>query len=395
MSQSTNEHTISRRAILSGLVPAAIVAGNGPVWSQSSPPEERNGQFPGLITREKEPMNLEFPFPTLASRITPTNQFYVRSHFPIPKLEAASWQLTIEGEVNKPFTISYAELRALPAKTVMATLECAGNGRAGLVPKAKGLLWEEGGVGNAEWKGVPLSTLLDRAGVKADAVEIILEGADQGEITEEPKSPGTIKFARSLPLTKARQADVLIAYQMNGKDLTAPHGFPVRAIIPGWYGMASVKWLTKLTLINRPYDGYWQTMEYAYWQRKNGLPTLTPVRETQVKAQIARPALNEIIPAGKAYRLFGAAWTGESSLTKVEVSTDGGKTYQAANLLDKAVPYAWQLWEYNWPVPTQAGRHTLLVKATDAKGNTQPTTHDPDRRTYMINKLSPLEVDVQ
>jgi DMSO/TMAO reductase YedYZ molybdopterin-dependent catalytic subunit len=339
-------------------------------------------------------MNLELPFPTLEERLVPTNRFYVRSHFPIPAVEAASWRLSIEGEVNKVLTISYDELRALPAKTVMATLECAGNGRARLAPKVKGLLWEQGAVGNATWTGVPLSVLLERAGVPAEALDVIFEGADQGTVSDEPKAPGTIHYARSLPLAKARQPEVLVAYLMNGQPLPPEHGFPVRLLVPGWYGMASVKWLSKITVSATPYAGYWQTLEYAYWQREHGLPTLTPVTTMQVKAEIARPALHEAVPAGQPYRVFGAAWAGESEVSRVEVSTDGGQTWQPAQLLDEAVPFAWRLWEFSWTPPATPGRYTLQARATDRAGHTQPISHDPDRRNYMINKIASLEVYV-
>ncbi|MGI4835203.1 MAG: sulfite oxidase [Janthinobacterium lividum] len=392
---------LSRRAILGGLVPTLATMGTYSAWGAVTPapaaaaPATGAGTFPGLITREKEPLNLELPFPTLQDRLVANNRFYVRSHFAIPTLAAATWQLSIEGEVKKALTISYDELRNMPSKTVIATLECAGNGRARLAPKVKGLLWEQGAVGNAEWTGVPLSALLERAGVKASAVELIFEGADQGAVTEEPKSPGTIHFARSLPLAKARRPEILVAYLMNGQPLAPEHGFPVRLVVPGWYGMASVKWLSKITASATPYAGYWQTLEYAYWQRTQGLPTLVPVTEMQVKAEIARPALHEVVPAGQPYRVFGAAWTGESDVTRVEVSTDGGHTWQPAQLLEAAVPFAWRLWEFSWTPPTAPGRPTLMARAADRAGHTQPTEHDPDRRNYMVNKIAAVEVLVQ
>ena len=390
---------LSRRAVLSGLVPALAVAGTSSAWASAapvaSPPAALGrGTFPGLITREKEPLNLELPFPTLEDRLVSNNRFYVRSHFHIPTIAAASWQLSVEGEVRNLLKISYDELRKMPSKTVTATLECAGNGRARLAPKVKGLLWEQGGVGNATWTGVPLSALLERAGVKPGAVEIIFEGTDQGEVTEEPKSPGTIHFARSLPLAKARQPEVLVAYLMNGQPLPPEHGFPVRLVVPGWYGMASVKWLSKIMVSAVPYDGYWQTLEYAYWKRERGLPTLTPVTEMLVKAEIARPALHEEVPAGQPYRVYGAAWTGESEVTRVEVSTDNGGSWQPAQLLEAAVPFAWRFWEFSWTPPAAPGRYTLQARATDRAGHTQPTAHDPDRRTYMVNKIGAVEVVV-
>lgn len=394
----------NRRMFLSGILPvvagavALPVLGAGVATGNPEPGQQGlpgNDTFPGLITREKNPVNLEFPFPTLNSRIIPNNRFFIRTHFPIPAIEAASWELFIEGEVRKEFKINYEDLRKLPSKTVMATIECAGNSRSFLVPKAKGLLWEQGGIGNAEWTGVPLSVLLDKAGIKEGTIEIILEGKDQGEINEEPKSPGTIHFARSLSLTKAMQPEVIIAYQMNEKNLSPEHGFPVRAIIPGYYGMASVKWLTRITATASPYEGYWQTLEYAYWKRKNGLPTLTAVTSTQVKSEISRPALHETIPASKLYRVFGAAWTGDTAIAQVEISTDDGSTWQSASLLDKAIPFAWQFWEYNWTAPNKPGRYKIMSRATDKQGNVQPAKHDPDRRNYMVNFIETIEIEVE
>src|SRR5436190_7633678 len=182
------------------------------------------------------------PFADLNSFQTPNELFYVRCHFPIPEIAAADWRLKIEGEVEEPFELDYAALRAMESRTVAATLECAGNNRIFLEPKVKGVQWGLGAVGNASWTGVPLSAVLEHAKLKADVVEVILEGADEGEVDKSPKPAGKISFCRSLPASKAL-ADVLLAYEMNGEKLSPTHGFPLRAIVPGWYAMASVKWL--------------------------------------------------------------------------------------------------------------------------------------------------------
>src|SRR6266480_2020730 len=192
----------------------------------------------GKIIRSEDPLNLEMPFETLDRFITPTKSFYVRTHFPIPTIDKSEWRLRVEGEVERPFEISYDELIALESRKAPVTLECAGNSRNFLEPKVKGVQWELGAVGNAEWTGVPLSILLERAGIRANAHEVVLEGADHGRVND-PKAPaGAISFARSIPLTKANH-DVLLAYKINGVDLPPEHGFPVRAIVPGWYAMAS------------------------------------------------------------------------------------------------------------------------------------------------------------
>ena len=235
-------------------------------------------RFNGLITREREPLNLEYPFSSLSGIITPNSQFFIRTHFPIPRLNRDEWRLKCRGHVEREVVFDYDELRNLPSRKVVATIECAGNSRIFLTPKAEGVLWELGGVGTAEWTGVSLSTILNRAGIKDGAVEVILQGADEGELTEEPKTPGKIHFARSLPLEKACQEEVILAYQMNGEELAPEHGFPLRAIVPGWYGMASVKWLDSIEVTDRPFHGYWQTAEYASWSRHAGEPVSVAAR---------------------------------------------------------------------------------------------------------------------
>lgn len=351
----------------------------------------------GLITRELKPQNLEFPFATLGSLLTPNEQFFVRCHFPeIPQMDTRAWRLKIEGAVERPFEIGYDELTQMAARTLSATLECAGNGRIFLIPKVGGAQWELGAVGSAEWTGVPLRDVLERAGVRGDAVEVVLEGADIGEIKEEPKSPGKITFARSLPLAKARQPEVLLAYRMNGEPLPPEHGFPVRAIVPGWYGVASVKWLTRIMVTTRPFSGYFQSADYSYWEQEDGLPVeMRPVTEIEVKAQIARPACHERVPANTTFRMHGAAWTGEAEVTKVEVSTDAGQSWQEARLLGDALPYTWRLWEYPWHTPSRPGKVTLMARATDARGCVQPIQRDERRGTYMISHVLPVVVEVR
>src|SRR6266403_2565494 len=258
----------------------------------------------GLITRQKEPDNLETPFDQLDSFLTPTELFYIRSHFPAPRLELGSYRLHIDGAVRNPFSLSYSELRDMPSETRVAILECAGNGRVFLVPPAPGAQWELGAVGNAEWTGVPLSALLDRAGLAEEVCELVLEGADRGVPKEEPKPPGPISYARSIPRTKAMESDVLIAYQMNGRDLTPDHGYPLRAIVPGHYGMASVKWLTDIVATTQPFQGYWQTSDYGYWDDSAGVPVRRPLAEMKLKSQIARPRVYETLEPSRPYSIL-------------------------------------------------------------------------------------------
>ncbi|HEY1581986.1 MAG TPA: sulfite oxidase [Chthoniobacterales bacterium] len=347
-----------------------------------------------MIIREKEPANLEMPFDKLDGFITPNEQFYIRSHFAVPEVEAANWKLQIEGAVENARSWSFDELKALPATKIPATLECAGNSRVFLVPKVKGTQWELGAIGNAEWTGVSLGELLRAAKLKEGALEVILEGADAGAISEAPKPAGKIHYARSVPLGKARH-DILLAYAMNGQPLPPAHGFPLRAIVPGWYGMAAVKWLQRVIVTDRPYLGYYQTVDYAFWQRDAAGVRLVPITEMQVKSAIARPGMNEVIAAGKCYEVAGAAWTAEAEIVKVELSVDGGKSWETVSLGKETARNCWQLWEYSWTVPQESGRRILMVRATDSRGRSQPMERDPDRGSYEINHCLPIEVEIR
>ena len=346
-----------------------------------------------LISRSEEPLNLEMPFASLHEFVTPNEKFYVRCHFPIPQLDAASWKLRVEGAVANAAEFNLEELRAMPRHTIPATMECAGNGRSHLEPKVKGVAWDIGAVGNAEWSGVLLRDVLERAGIESAAREVVLEGADRGAIKEPPRPPSEINYARSVPLEKVN-ADVLLAFEMNGAPLTPEHGFPLRVVVPGWFGMASVKWLQRIVVTREPFNGYYQSIDYTYWEERDGMPTLVPLAEMRVKAQIARPYMEEVVPAGEEYRVHGAAW-GEHDVVKVEVSADSGASWSHATLLGQPVKNAWRFWEFRWKTPAQPGDHTLMARATDSAGQTQPAARVAEYGTYMINHVLPIRVTVR
>lgn len=349
----------------------------------------------GLIIRQKEPTNLETPFDqAVDSYLTPTGLFYVRSHFPAPVLNLASYRLRIDGAVRNPLSLSYQELRDLPSQTRVATLECAGNSRVFLVPQVPGAQWGLGAVGNAEWTGVTLRVLLERAGLEEDACEIVLEGADRGRPAEPPIPPGPISYARSLPRDKALQPEVLIAYQMNGRPLPLDHGYPVRAIVPGHYGMASVKWLTHLLAVREPFGGYWQTSDYGYWDSLDGKPVRRPLGEMKLKCEIARPRVYETVAPNQEYAICGAAWAGETEVAGVTVSTDGGQSWSEAQFLDPVRRHTWRRWQFAWLTPKQPGRYTLLARARGADGSAQPDQHDASYGSYVIDHPLPIEVFV-
>ena len=350
--------------------------------------------FAGLIIRQKEPANLETPLDQVDTYLTPTELFYIRSHFPAPSLDPASYQLRIDGAVRNLLSLSYPQLRAMPSETRVAALECAGNSRVFLVPQVAGAQWELGAVGNAEWTGVPLVALLERAGLEEDACEIVLEGADRGVPAEPPIPPGWVSYARSLPRDKALQREVLIAYQMNGRDLPLDHGYPVRAVVPGHYGMASVKWLTHVQAVREPFLGYWQTSDYGYWDYLDGKPVRRALAEIKLKSEIARPRVYETLAPNQVYTVSGAAWAGETEVTGISVSTDGGRTWAEAEFLDPVHRHAWRRWKFDWLTPSKPGRYTLLARAKDANGNVQPDKHDPNYGSYVINYTLPIEVFV-
>ena len=344
----------------------------------------------GLIIRESQPVNLESPFELLDGLLTPNHLFYVRNHFPVPQLDARSHKLTISGAVQNLFTIRFDELLAMPAETRIATMECAGNSRVFLSPPADGVQWHLGAIGTAEWTGVPLSALLDHAGIDHRACEIVFEGADRGMVKERPTPPGEICYARSIPVSKAQ--DALIAYAMNGEALSPDHGFPIRALVPGHYGMASVKWLSTIHVTTSPFQGYFQTTDYAYW-RENGAggPERIPLGDLSLKSQIARPQIGESVRAGSRYRVFGASWS-SGTVEVVEFSDDDGQTWHAAQFLDPAQPGVWRRWQFEWQVPAAPGACILRSRARDSQGNLQPDEHDHRYGSYVIHHVLPIPV---
>lgn len=349
-----------------------------------------------MIIRQAKPVNLETPLEQIDSYLTPVDLFYVRSHFDAPEIDSKEYRLHIDGAVDRPCSFTYEQLKAMPSETRVATLECAGNGRALLVPRVRGVQWELGAVGNAEWTGVPLVTLLEHAGLRQDACEIVLEGADRGVPGGDPALAEPISFARSITRDKAVHGDVLLAYEINGQPLPLEHGFPVRAIVPGHYGMASVKWLTHIEAVREPFLGYWQTTDYAYWaKRSDGEQVRRALAEAGPKSEIIRPRASETVRPNEHYTIEGIAWAGEGEVTRVSVSTDGGHSWSEATCLDPARPYAWRRWIFDWLTPRVPGRYSLLSRAAGGDGAIQPDTRDPSYGTYVINHVMPVDVVVE
>ena len=364
------------------------------VWSRQSvtaaPPEQ-----PSLIVRQKSPLNLEFPFASLSDWLVPTNLFFVRNHFPSPDLHAREWRLRVDGAVEQPLELDLEAIKAMRSTTLAAVVECAGNGRVYYEPPREGLQWQNGAVGNAAWTGVLLRDVLAAAGVRDTAVEVVLVGADSGVVDGGKKtaSPGPIAFARSLPLAKAVAESTLLAHSMNEAPLTREHGHPLRAVVGGWFGMAWVKWITQIQVVERPFLGYWQARDYFRWERTSGQPLLVPLTEMAVKAQIARPANGANLVAGEPYRILGAAWSGEAEIKEVQVCTGDGKGWREARLLEPERSYAWRFWEYVW-TPQNVGRCALRCRAVDSAGRVQPERQHADCESYVANWIIPVEVAV-
>jgi len=338
-----------------------------------------------------EPENSETPLDKAGSWVTPNRLFFVRNHFAVPQVDAAAWRLRIEGCVDRPREWSLDELNTLPERTVFSTMECAGNGRSFLVPHVHGVQWGAGAVGHAEWTGVPVRLLLEQSGLQPETKEILFEGLDSGR---ESDHPDVLTFARSLPLEKALHRDTLLVTKMNGEPLEAIHGAPVRLLVPGWYGVASVKWLGRIAALDHSFHGYYQSKKYTIQQRMpDGATKKVVVGPMAVKSEIIRPHADEKLGLGT-NRIFGVAWAGQEAIARVEVSVDGGKTWADAELLGPQAPYSWSLWEYLWEV-AEPGAYTILARATSAGGRVQPGSHDPLLGGYQIHFSRPRHVAVE
>ena len=373
-------HSLSRRCFLQSTAALTALYGSHLPAFAAEPAE--------LIARQSEPYNAEPALPHLvADAITPVKHFYVRSHGPVPKVAADGFRLRIEGLINKPLELSLDELRQrFKPLTVTATLTCAGNRRLEMnrnkpVP---GVQWDAGAIGNARWTGAGLAELLRAADLKSDAKHVWFEGHDP--IKE--KDGSVAPFGGSIPLEKALAVDApsLLAHIMNDTPLSAEHGFPLRSIVPGYIGARSVKWLSKITVSDRPSPNHYVADAYKAVQadEKTAWAAADPIYAFPVNAAICAPA-GGTIPAGAATVAGYALPTGEPGCTisKVELSIDGGKTWSQAKLHGDAQPFVWQLWSAE--LRFDQGRHELVVRATDSRGNAMPKDGPWNVKGYLFN----------
>jgi len=340
----------------------------------------------GLVVHPGEALNCETPPADLGADVTPTARFYRRNHFPMPVIDPATWRLGVGGMVRQPLSLSLHELTQLPAETMTVTLECAGNGRALFQPATQGVQWGPGAVGTAEWAGPRLADVLSRAGVRSGACEVIFGGADRGAVEDVPYP---IRFERSLPVRDALESGALLAYAMNGEPLSARHGYPLRLVVPGWYAVASVKWLTDIRVAGDPFDGYFQSVHYVYDWDRDGDDAPEPVRQMQVRALITRPGSGQELAAGGVI-VRGVAWSGAAPIVRVEVSVAGGP-WQKARLVGAPAVYGWQQWEL-LASGLEPGEASIRARAADLAGRVQPERPEWNRLGYGANFIHEVQV---
>lgn len=338
-----------------------------------------------LTTIGTDPLNAETPLAALEEPITPTALHFVRRNFAVPQHDG---RLAIGGAVANPFTLTPADVSALPRKELVVTLECAGNGRLGQTPLPVGEPWTGNAVSTARWAGALLRDVLEKAAPSGDAVAVAFQGFDHGKYHRH----ADIHFERSLSLEHALDpsADILIADEMNGEPLRADYGAPFRLIVPRWYAVASVKWLSRIDVLTAPFEGTFQTVRYVYeWPDRS----VQPVTLMLPRAKITSPATGATVPAGS-YTVRGKAWSGSGEITNVDVSLAGEGDWHAATLEPPAGPYQWQDWSFIWNL-NHPGRHTLRARATDAAGNVQPEAPRWNRLGYANNAVELIHVHVQ
>ncbi len=341
-----------------------------------------------LLEIQSNPLNSETPLSVLGRRITHNELFYIRTHFPIPKIDLSKWRLNVEGRVETPLQLTLRELKQMRQRRVAATLECAGNSRSSFHTQSKELQWGHGAVSTAEWSGISVSDVLERAGFRNGAEEVVFEGADRGH---EPGTSSPISFTRSLPMWKAFEPDTIIALQMNGKPLSRKHGYPARLIVPGWYAMASVKWLKRVEVSNRPFNGFFQTVKYVYDRQVGDKRVTKPVTELRVKSLIASPVDGEVL-LKRRQSIRGVTWSGSGRIVRLEVGV--GHKRLASKVLPSLGRFSWSPWQVSW-TPVRSGPITLTARATDEKGNKQPLRPNPDRYQYGYNAVHRIKVHVK
>jgi sulfane dehydrogenase subunit SoxC len=332
--------------------------------------------------------NHGMPLEALRYPVTPVGLHYLLTHYDVPAVEPESWQLTVSGEREVSFGLE--ELRARPAAELTVTMECAGNGRARLDPRPVSQPWLLEAVGTARWRGTHLRPLLEEAGLGEGVIEVLFTGLDRGVEGGEEQS-----FQRALPLQEALRDDVLLAYEMNGAPLPPQHGFPLRLVVPGWYGMTNVKWLARIDLIDEPFTGYQNAMGYRLRQAED--EEGQPLSRMQPRSLLIPPGIPEFltrdrtVAAGEVV-LEGRAWSGMAAITAVDVSVDGGSSWAPAELEPAGERWAWRGWSFTWDA--EPGDYVVCSRARDEAGNQQPLDAPWNLGGYANNAVQTVRVTV-
>jgi sulfite oxidase len=387
----------SRRNFLKHISAAALAAGAGPTLLSWALPQGPAVDFPGedgMVLRSYRFVDLESPVEYFNTWLTPIPHFFVRNHMHEPsELDPADWRLSFGGEVEKPLTLNLAELSKLETHSVVNTLECAGNGRGLYRPQVPGIQWGKGAVGTARFSGPRLRDVLQRAGVKSSGKHVMFRGLDE--------VPGKVPpFIRSIPIEKALDSETLIATHMNGLPLTRHHGFPARALVPGWIGAASCKWIAEIKVLDKEFVGNFMSPGYRIPNEpvKPGdavKPEDThPVTALSVKSVISGPSSGGARLKPGRIAVHGAAWAGEADIAKVEISTDGGTTWNPVALAHEQAHYAWRLWVYDWKAG-RSGNYTIMSRATDSQGRSQPSTAVWNPSGYLYNAVDQVNLHVE
>jgi sulfite oxidase len=345
-----------------------------------------------MLVRSVRPEDLEMPLSGFADYLTSAEHFFVRAHVYVPAVNINEWRLNVGGSVATPLSLTMEDLKKLPAAELIGVLECAGNGRAFYQPTVPGLQWVHGAVGNARWRGVRLADVLKRAGLKPSARGVLFDGADV--------PLGTMPdFQRSIPLEKALDPNTLLAYEMSGETLPVKHGFPLRVVVPGWAGDSWIKWVTSIRVLDQEHDGFWMKNAYRHPGRPvapgTSVPAdrMQPVTSLRIKSMIAEPLDRAQLDPGRPATIRGVAW-GSDPVTSVEVSVDGGRSWKPAALhSNQRTRFGWRQWEFVW-TPPQAAYYTILARARDASGNTQPLDQEWNPSGYLWNVVPRVRVSV-
>ncbi len=335
--------------------------------------------------------NHGLPLEALRYPVTPVGLHYLLTHYDIPYVDPAPWRLEVGGLVARPLSLSLEDVHRLPSVELVATMECAGNGRAHLDPRPFSQPWLEEAVATGRWRGARLRDVLDQAAVREEAVELVLAGLDRGL-----EAGGEQRFERSLAVGSVEVDDAILAHEIDGRPLPPQHGFPLRLVVPGWYGMTNVKWLAEIRAVSEPFTGHQQANAYCFRESEDD-PGI-PLTRMLPRSLLIPPGIPDFptrlrwLPAGPCV-LEGRAWSGWGSVEVVEVSTDGGDGWRPAELVrDVESPWAWVGWRFSWDAP--AGEHILVSRARDSAGNVQPAEPIWNVGGYTNNAVQRVPVTV-